>query len=56
MNFIYDGTENMKYEFINRTTIDVNVMNMSLIITKLNYDAIDYYDTSFHGYCIIRFS
>ena len=31
-------------------------MSVSLIINKENYSAIDYDDTSCHGYYIIRFS
>ena len=46
----------MDYEYINRTILDGNFINMSLIITKGNYVFIDDYYTSCHGYYIIRFS
>ena len=45
----------MKYECINITILDGNVMNTSLIINKVNYGAIDADDTLCHGYYIIIF-
>ena len=45
MNFTDDVTYEVYYEHINITILDVNVINMSLIIYKGNYDAIDAYDT-----------
>ena len=56
MNFQYYGTDNVYYEFMNITIIEGNVMNVSLIITKGNYGAIDADNSSCHGYYIIRFS
>ena len=41
---------------MNRTIIEGNVMNMSLIITKGNYGAIDADNSSCNGYYIIKFS
>ena len=38
---------------MNRTRIEGNVMNMSLIITKGNYGAIDADNSSCNGYYII---
>ena len=49
MNYIYDVTDNVDYGCINRNILDGNVMNISLIITKVNYGAIDDDDTPFHG-------
>ena len=56
MNFLYDGTDNVEYEFIHRTIIDGNVINMSLIITEVRYVTIDANDYAFHGYYVITFS
>ena len=56
MNFLYYGTENVDCECINRTIFDGNIMNMTLIITKVNYRAIDADNDSFRGYYITRFS
>ena len=50
MNFIYDRTDEVEYEHINRTIIDGHFNNISLIISKGDYYAIDAYDTSSHGY------
>ena len=47
--FLYDGTEIVEYDYTNRTILDGNVMIMSFIITKGNYEAIDADDTSYHG-------
>ena len=47
--FLYDGTENVEYEYTNRTILDGNIMIMYLITTKRNYEAIDADDTSYHG-------
>ena len=41
MNFLYDGTDIVEYEFIHGTIIDGNVINMSLIITEVKYVTID---------------
>ena len=43
------------YKHINRTILDGNVMNMSLIITEGKYGAIDTDDSSCHDYYIIMF-
>ena len=56
MNFLDDGTENVEYEYINRTILDDNVLNMSLIILKVNYVTIDADNAPCQGYYIIRFS
>ena len=55
-NFIDYGTYTVEYEFINRTILDGNVMNIYLVILKGNYGAIDADDTSCHGYYIILYS
>ena len=41
MHFFHYVTEEEDYEHINRTILDVNVMNKSLIIMEGNYDTID---------------
>ena len=41
MNFIDYGTDNVDYKYMNRAIFDGNVMNISLIIAKENYGAID---------------
>ena len=46
MNVLYYGTYHLDYEWINRTIIDGGVMNMSVIISKVNYGAIDAENTS----------
>ena len=56
MNFIDDGPDNVDYEFKYRTIIDGNVMNVSLIILKGNYCAVDAGDTSLQSYYIIIFT
>ena len=56
MNFVGDGTYEDNYEHIIQTILDGNVMNMSLIIMEDKYIAIDSYDSSCHGYNIIKFS
>ena len=56
MSFIDYRTDNGEYECINRTILDINVMNMYLIITKGNYGDISADDSSFYGFYIIRFS
>ena len=48
MNFIYYGTYEVEYENINRTIIDGNFTNISLIISKVNYGDIYADDTSCH--------
>ena len=55
MIFFDDETEEEYYEHMNRTILDGNVMNMSLIIMEGNYGAIDADDSSCHGYYIIKF-
>ena len=55
MNLSDDGTYEVEYEHINRTIIDGNFTNISLINSKGNYGAIDADDTSCHGYYIIIF-
>ena len=55
MNFPDDGRDNYEYECINRTILDGNVVNMSLVITEGNYGDIEADDSTFHGYYIIRF-
>ena len=55
MNFQDYGVDCVYYEFMNRTIIEGNFMNVSLIITKGNYGAIDADNSSCHGYYIIRF-
>ena len=44
-----DGTNEEHCKHINRTILDNNVLNMSLIIVKDNYGAIDDDDSSYHG-------
>ena len=56
MNFLYDGTDNVDFECINRTILDGNFIKMSLIVTEINHGAIDADDSEFHGYYIIIFS
>ena len=56
MNIIDDGLDDEDYEFINKTILDGNVMNMFLIISKDKYDAIDADDNSCQDYYIIIFS
>ena len=41
MNFLDDGTDEEYYEKINRTILDGNVMNVSLIFIEGKYGAID---------------
>ena len=48
MNFIYYRTHEVEYEIINRTIIDGNFSNISLIISKVNYGDIYADDTSCH--------
>ena len=55
MIFFDDGTDEKYYKHINKTILDANVMNMSLIITEGKYVAIDTDDSSFHAYYIIKF-
>ena len=51
-----DGTDEEDYEHINRTILDGNFMNMSLIIMEGCYGAIDADNSSCNGDYIIRFS
>ena len=53
MNFLYNGTDNLDYELINITLLDGHFMNISLIITELNYGTIDADDFACHGYYIV---
>ena len=46
INFLGYGTDNVEYEFIDRTILYGNIMNMSLIVLKGNYGDIDAYETS----------
>ena len=55
MKFVDDGTDEEDYEHINRTNFDINVMKISLIITKGKYGAIDADYYSCRGYYIINF-
>ena len=48
IKILYDVPYYVEYEFINRTLLYGNDMNMSLIITKENYGAIDAYDFAYH--------
>ena len=56
MNFLYDGTENMEYEYINITILYGQFMSVSLIIIEVNYGDIDSYVYTCYGYHIIKFS
>ena len=47
MNFLYDGTDNVDFECINRTILDGNFIKMSLIVTEINHGAIDADDSEF---------
>ena len=51
-----DRTDEEIYEHINWNIIDGNMMNISLIIMEGKYGAIGADCSSFHGYCIIKFS
>ena len=55
MNFIDDVMDEEEYEHMNKNIINANMMNMSLIITKSNYGAIDNDDSAYNGYYMIRF-
>ena len=55
MHFLDYRTGEVEYDNINRTLLDGNVTNMSLIFSKGNYGATDEDDTSCHGYYIIIF-
>ena len=54
-NFLYDRTYEYYYKKIKITSIDGNVMNMSLRITEGKYSEINTDKYSFHGYYIIKF-
>ena len=56
MNVLYDGIENVEYEYIDWSILDVNVMSMYLIIIEGNYGAIDSGYSARHSYYIIIFS
>ena len=45
MNFICDGTDDVEYEHISITLINVNVTNISLVISKGEFGAIYAEDT-----------
>ena len=53
MIFLGDETDEEDYKQINRTILDGNLMNMSLIIMEVNYGAIDPDDSTGYGYYII---
>ena len=55
MIFLNDGKYGEYYENINQTVIHGNVVNISLIITKVKYGALDTDDSSCHGCYIIKF-
>ena len=54
--FSDDRTDEEYYKNTNRTILDVNVMNISLIIMSGKYGAIDTDYFSCYGYYIIKFS
>ena len=56
MNVIDDGTGDVDYECIQKSILDSNVVNMSLIIIEGNDGSIDAADSTCHGYYIIKFS
>ena len=56
MNFIYYITYEVEYEIINRTIIDGNFINISLIISKVNYGDVYAEDTSFHVTTLSNFT
>ena len=56
MNFLDDVIDERYCEHIHQNVLDGNVMNMSLIIMKEIYGAIDAGDFVCHGYFIINFS
>ena len=56
MNFVDDGTDEEYYKHFNRTILDGNVVNMSMIFTGGKYGAINSDDSSCHGYYIIKIS
>ena len=49
MNFINYGKDDVYYEHINRTILDINVSNLSLVICKGNFGAIYSDNTSCHS-------
>ena len=56
MEFLDDGTDNVEYECINSNILDGNFRNTPLIITEVNYVAIDADYSACHGYYIMIFS
>ena len=56
MNVLDDGTDNVEYECINQTILDVNVMNTYLINIEGNYGAIDAVYSTCNGCYIIILS
>ena len=56
MNFLDDVTYEEYHENINRTILDVNVTNTSVLIIEVNNVAIDNNDSLCHGYYITKFS
>ena len=56
INLLSNIIDESDYDHINRTILDGNVTNMSLIIYKRNFGAIDADENSCHRYSIINFS
>ena len=56
MNFIDHETYGVEYEHINRTLLDEDVTNISLLIYKGEVGAIDSKIKSCHSYYIIKFT
>ena len=56
MNFLDDATDEEENENVNRTILDGNVTNISLIVMEGNYGAVYADDSTCYGYYIIRFS
>ena len=55
MYFLDNGTDKEYYKNINRTILDGNLINMSLIIIEGKYGTIYTDDSSCHGYYTIMF-
>ena len=56
MNSLDDGTYEEEYKHINRTILDRNVMDMSLIIIEIYHGDFNADYSKCHGYYILRFS
>ena len=56
MKFLDYGKDDVEYEHTNITILDGNFTNIPLLITEIDFGAIDAKKTSCHGYYIIRFS